>query len=89
METHSQLDDLFGDGQAPAVHEKDALDPAQTTSDEWAALFKAHDHDGGFAVGVEGISAALVDGADSVGLGSTATAELGDEDAWAAIFGME
>ncbi|KAL1718529.1 hypothetical protein EV715DRAFT_200819 [Schizophyllum commune] len=89
LETHSQLDDLFGDGQAPAVHEKDALDPAQTTSDEWAALFKAHDHDGGFAVGVEGISAALVDGADSVGLGSTATAELGDEDAWAAIFGME
>ncbi|KAI4527136.1 hypothetical protein K525DRAFT_285796 [Schizophyllum commune Loenen D] len=89
LETHSPLDDLFGDSQAPAVQVKDASEPAQTTSDEWAALFKAHDHDGGFAVGVESISAASVDGADSIGLDSTAMAELGDEDAWAALFGME
>ncbi|KAL1702949.1 hypothetical protein EV121DRAFT_209048 [Schizophyllum commune] len=88
LETHSQFDKLFGDGQvSPAQHE-DAPQPAQLTSDEWAALFKAHDHDGGFADGVESISAASVDGADSVGLDSTAMAELGDEDAWAAIFGM-
>ncbi|KAL1751586.1 hypothetical protein FB107DRAFT_221664 [Schizophyllum commune] len=81
--THSQLDELFGESQACPVQNEAAPEPAQLTSDEWAALFEAHDHDtsGGFAT--------PVDEAKFVGVDNAGATGFDDGEAWAAIFGME
>ncbi|KAL1729324.1 hypothetical protein EV714DRAFT_213218 [Schizophyllum commune] len=83
LETHSQLDELFGDGQACPVQNEAAPEPTQLTSDEWVALFEAHDHDGsgGFAVPADEAKFVGVDNAGAMG--------FDDGEAWAAIFGME
>ncbi|KAL1679230.1 hypothetical protein EV122DRAFT_210431 [Schizophyllum commune] len=83
LAAHSQLDDLFGESQSCPVQNEAAPEPAQLTSDEWAALFEAHDHDGsgGFAV--------PADEAKFVGVDNAGATGFDGGEAWAAIFGME
>ncbi|KAI5884896.1 uncharacterized protein SCHCODRAFT_02753959 [Schizophyllum commune H4-8] len=88
-ETQSQLDDMFGESQSSSFQNEAVSEPAQITSDEWASLFEAHDHDGGFALGVESISAAPVDEANFGSLDGMAATGIEHDGAWAEIFGMQ